>query len=171
MSFIEHSIRWADGEQLEAALTAMSGVSLASIAVAFWFLGQTPHARAMLIPLLAVGGLLTFAGSFGYASNRDAAARYERAYSKDPVAFLDAEQERVEDFESLYTFTLVLAISCFITAIAMFWLSSNPHVRAVGIALSVVGVAGLVIDNFAKERADIYYEKILEEQVRSRPGA
>lgn len=44
-----------------------------------------------------------------------------------------------------------------------FCLTPHHNLRAIGIVLAIIGVAGLIIDLFAKERADIYYEAIIEE--------
>ena len=151
----------------ESALTASAGLLTMGIAFACWRFGGTPAARAVFIPLLAVGLLLASAGVWGYLSNQRRLVEFEQAFHESQAAFVQAEKERVEGFDSLYTFTLVLAPTCFVLATVLFWWTLNPHWRAVGIALVLIGLSGLVIDYFAQERADTYYEAIRAELAAS----
>lgn len=162
MEFIQHSIMWAKGEMFESLLTGAFGVLLILVGFLFWKLGQTPAAKAMLLPLVAAGLLLSVAGGSGYFSNQQRVQQYEAMPSQELKEFVKSEKQRVDDFQSLYTYTQIFAAICFVAASVMFWLSINPHLRAVAITLALLGLAGLVIDFFSKERADIYYAEILE---------
>lgn len=161
MQFIQHSIEWAKGEIFESSITGGAGLLLIALALVFWKFGQTPGAKAMLIPLGLTGMLLAFSGVSGYNSNQKRIEEYKAVDPTELVDFVKSEKERVEGFESLYTFTMVFAALCFAAACTIFWLTSNPHWRAAAIALVVLGSAGLIIDSFSKERADVYYGEIL----------
>jgi len=166
MDFVQHSFAWAEGEVFEATLTAAVGVFTVATGLLFWRFGETPNAKALLIPLVLVGLLFTAAGASGVVSNKARVHAFQQAGDADPSGFVDAEQARVEGFGPLFTFTLILAPVCFAGATALFYLSESPHARATAIALVIVGLGGLVIDYFAKERADTYYAHILAEQAR-----
>ena len=163
MDFIQHSINWARGEIFEGIVVGVFGVLMIIISILFWRLGVTPNAKAMFLPLLAVGLLFAVTGVFMGFNNHRRITLFEKEYQKTPITFIEAEKKRVEDFQPLYTFTLILAPVCFAIAVAIFWLSLNPHLRAIGISLVIIGLAGLVIDSFSKERADTYYTKIQRE--------
>lgn len=160
MSLLDSASQWAKGEIFEANLMAFAGLGLVVLAWVFPRFGETPAARAMWIPLLVVGLLLLVAGVAGHITNQIRLGEFAAQFADDPAAFAQAEKLRVEGFQSLYTFTLVLAPVCFAAATALHWFSLNPHLRAVGIALALVGLAGLTIDFFSKERADRYYAAI-----------
>lgn len=169
MDFIQHSISWAKGELFEATIVATCGIGIALIALLFWRLGSTPGAKAMLIPFAVAGLIFSASGISGYLSNQQRIKDYEKIQQEDLPAFVVAEKERVEGFASIFTFTQIFASVCFTAAVLMFWMSLNPHLRAVALGLAVLGSAGLIIDFFAKERSDIYY-KAIQDKLDSSPA-
>ena len=160
MDFIQHSINWVKGEMFEGTIIAIFGVFTIMISILFWRLGGTPSAKAMFYPLLIVGLLFTITAVSMGLNNHRRITLFEKEYREAPRTFVENEKKRVENFKPLYTFTLILAPVCFAVATVIYWLSLNPHLRAVAIALVIIGLAGLVIDSFSKERADTYYTKI-----------
>ena len=68
----------------------------------------------------------------------------------------------MESFESLYRFTKYLALSLFALAIIIFFFVENRNWQAIAIALITLGLSGLVIDYFSEERANHYYDIILD---------
>ncbi len=164
MDFIPYTLQWIKGEIFEAAIFGSFGLVTIIAAVTFWKFGETPNAKAMLIPLIVAGILLSGAGASGVVNNQKRIPKFEKAYIESPMAFIQDEKERVEGFQYLYTMTLIIASILFIVAIGFFWFSDNHILQAIGIALILLGLTGLTIDYFSKERADIYYEKILEQK-------
>jgi hypothetical protein len=143
-------------------LIAAAGAALVALGVAFWRLGTTPLAKTMLVPLVVLGLLFASIGLSGYFANRRRIPEFEHAYREDATAFVRAEKARVEGFQYMYKITNILAPTCFALAVGLFWLTLNPRARAVGIALVLFGLFGLVIDGFSKERADLYYARVTE---------
>lgn len=168
MEFIQHTIGWTKGEIFESALIGLAGVAVIVVGLAFWIFGETPGAKASPVPLLLLGLLMAAVGTSGYFTNQKRIPRFEQAYAENPGAFVRAEKARVEGFQYLYGITLVLAPACFAVASFFFWFSTNPHLRAVGIALVLLGLSALLVDFFSKERADVYYGRI-QSELRS-PG-
>ena len=163
MSFVQYSINWARGEIFEGTLIGIAGGLILLCSLLFWKFGTTPNAKAMFLPLLFVGALFTAAGASSYFSNHKRIQQFSESYKKDPKAFVKAEKKRVEGFQSLYTGTIIMASVFFSLAVVFFWMSVNPHLRATALALVVVGLSGLAIDSFSKERADTYYGHIQSE--------
>ena len=162
MDFVRHSVAWVRGEIFEMTFITVAGAALVALGIAFWRFGATPLAKSMLVPLVVLGVLFSSIGVSGYATNRRRIPAFEQAYRENATAFVRAEKERVEGFQYMYRITNVLAPICFALAVALFWLTLDPHARAVGIALVLFGLFGLVIDGFSKERADLYYAKVTD---------
>jgi hypothetical protein len=162
MDLGRHSISWVRGEIFEMTVLAITGLTVASIGVAFWKLGATPLSKAMLVPLAVVGLFFATLGISGYVVNQRRIPTFERAHREAPAAFARAEKTRVEQFQIGYRVTYVVAPLAFALATGLFWFSLRPYPRAVGIALVIFGLFGLVVDGFSKERADIYYARVVE---------
>jgi len=163
MEFIDHTVAWSKGEDLETILMTVAGVMTLGLAGAFWFFGTTPGAKAIVLPLAAIAAILI---AFGIGTLIGSPARLDaliQAWQADPQAFVTAEKARVEGFVSLYRGTIIgAAIACAI-AVLIFTLSLNLHLRSIAIALVLLSALGLIVDYFSKERADTYYRAILDE--------
>lgn len=163
MEFINHTITWSKGEIFEGVIIAVFGILTIVLGVIFWKFGGTPNAKALLIPLIMVGLIFTGSGISMIIFNQKRIVKFEQTFQKDPETFVQQEKQRVEDFQYLYTITKVLATIFFALALIFFWFTKNHHLQAIGIALILFGLSGLVIDYFSEERADTYYEIILKE--------
>jgi len=171
MDFIRHSINWVRGEIFEMVTISIAGMVLTVGGFVFSKLGATPLAKAMLVPMVVIGLFFTTMGISGYTTNQWRLSSYEKAYNESASAFIAAEKKRVEGFQYMYTITYITAPVCFALAIGLFWFSLKPHARAAGIALVIFGLFALFIDAFSKERADIYYAKILKACAQSGANA
>jgi uncharacterized membrane-anchored protein len=167
MEFVQHSINWSKGEIFEGTIIGAFGLAVLLAGILFFFVGNTSGAKAMLVPLAVLGLFYAFTGISMYQSNQKRIHAYEKSFAEDSAVFVQAEKKRVEDFQYMYTVTNTVAAVFFAVAIVFFFLSLNPHLRAVGIALVVFGLSGLTIDFFSKERADIYYGEIQSELDKS----
>jgi hypothetical protein len=160
MKLIKYSIQWAKGEMFEGMCIAVLGILTLICTVLIWKYGTTVNARALVIPTLVIGLLFTAMGSFMVYSNNNRIAEFETAYQANPTEFTQAEKTRVEGFQFMYPTTLAIISVCFLVAVLAFVFSKNPTFHAIGIVLSVFGVALIIIDYFSKERGQIYYEHI-----------
>ncbi len=162
MNFIEHSFLWAKGEIFEGTIIAIAGASFLLIGLAFWKYGSTEGSRAFIIPVIIAGILFISAGIHSFYSNSNRIEEFKENFSISSTEFVLAEKKRVEGFQYLYKYTQWIAAIFFLTAIATQFLSVSPNIKAIGITLAIIGMAGLIIDYFSKERADIYYTEILK---------
>ncbi|WP_349663415.1 hypothetical protein IZU89_12425 [Cellulophaga lytica] len=162
MNIIEHTTNWYKGEIFEGTLIGIAGVLLIIVSMAFWKFGKTPNAQAMVIPL-AVVGLFIGASGFFMSSGNSKALEKITASQIDNQSFVQSEKKRVADFQALYLYTKIGAGICFTIATLLFFISENRHLLAVGIALIIIGISGLTIDYFSKERADVYYNQLIKQ--------
>ncbi|PWA05872.1 hypothetical protein [Flavobacterium psychrotolerans] len=163
MDFLQYTTNWIKGEIFEATLFGSFGLLTIISSLILWKFGETPNSKALIIPLIVVGLLFLGTAITSINTNQKKLPQYTEAYKQEPSAFVKSEKARVEGFQYLYTVTIIIASVCFVLAICAFVFTHNPTVRAIGIALAILGITGLVIDYFSKERADHYYKEITTE--------
>ena len=163
MKFLEYSIAWAKGEQFEGFCIAIAGFLMLITTFLFWKFGTTVNSKSLVTPSLAFGLVLTLMGIFMVYSNGNRQEEFKYAYQADEQQFIQDEKKRVEDFQYLYPSSLAFSFVCFaLTFIAFSW-SENATFHAIGVVVTMFGLALIIIDFFSKERAAIYYEQILQE--------
>lgn len=165
MEFIQHSINWAKGETTEAIITGIAGLLIVISALLFWKFGNTPYAKALIIPLLIVGIIPFVSGISGVINNQKRIEVYQQAWQENPQQFIQDEKARVEGFDQIFKYTYPMAIILTIGGAILFFLLGSPAWKAISLAMMTMGLMTYFIDHFAAERADIYYkqiEKLLE---------
>ena len=163
MDFFNHTESWIKGELFEAGIILAFGVVVIGSGILCWKSGTTPHARALIIPLLVVGTLVSGMGLSMYLSNRARLINFEERYRENPVRFVDQEKQRVEGFIYLYELSDILVTVSVLLAVATIWFTGNRHLQASGIGLLLFGLSLFVIDYFSRERAETYHKKIERE--------
>lgn len=163
MDFIQHTTNWVKGEIFEATIFGSFGLLTIICSLLLWKLGETLNSKAVIIPLAVVGVIFFATAISNIASNNKRLPQYTEAYKQDKTAFVKSEKKRVEDFQYLYKMTIIIASVCFAAAICFFLFTNNHVLKAIGLALIIFGLTGLIIDYFSKERADTYYKVITTE--------
>jgi hypothetical protein len=157
---LENALHWYKGEVFEAKFILLFGVITIALSLVFRYGGTTPYARALFIPMLVVGLLFAISAGWGIYSNEKKAAAVEQRSQADTDEFIVSEKKRVEDFQWLYTFSLITSAVSFAVALIFLVFTKNIYLHATAIALVWFGIAFMVIDYFSKERATIYYEQL-----------
>lgn len=163
MDFLSYTIAWIKGEIFEAILFGASGLLIMIGSLAFLKFGNTPNAKAVIVPFALVGLFCVAAAISLWVSNSKRLVAYPEAYGKNKTEFVLSEKKRVEDFQYLYKMTVIVAGIFFALGIGFFLFTGNHIVKATGLALVFFGFTGLFVDYFSKERADIYYKAITTE--------
>lgn len=163
MESLAASIQWVKGEIFEAYIFGSFGILLNVCAIIFWRFGSTPNAKAVVIPLIVVGLFFITAATVTIMENHKRYDQLLQVSADDLESFLLSEKKRVEDFQYLYKITTIIAVSSFTIASVFFIFFDSIWLRAIGIALIVFGLSGLVIDYFSKERSDIYYQALINQ--------
>jgi hypothetical protein len=163
MEFIQHTTNWVKGEIFEGIIIGSFGLLTIICSLLLWKFGETPNSKALLIPLAIVGIFILAIAIWGIASNNKKLPQYAEAFNKDKTGFVKSEKKRVEDFQYLYKMTIIIASVGFAIAICFFLFTNNHILKAIGLALIILGLTGLIIDYFSKERADTYYKAITTE--------
>lgn len=161
MEFIQHTINWVKAELLEAWLILAFGLITVIVGYLFWKMGDTPNAKALLWPLVLSGFIYAAIGGGMLFSNYRRLEELPKNYQLNPSAFISTEQQRVEAFQYGYTISKIVATLFFTFTLLIFWSTKNPTWMGIGIGLAYFAIAGLVVDYFSQERADLYYKAIL----------
>lgn len=159
---VQNTLNWYNGEIFEAKFILGFGIVLIVISLLFYYLGNTPSAKALLLPIMITG--LIFAGiggSMAY-SNSNKKEKIQSTYDSNPSEFHQSEIKRVEDFQYLYPMSIGISLVSFLVALGLLYFVKNIQWQAVAIALILFGTAFAVIDYFSKERASIYYNQLKE---------
>jgi hypothetical protein len=159
-NMIENTLTWYKGEIFEGKAILLFGIVSVVLAFLFRFWGSTPYAKALLIPLLAVGLMYAIIGGSMIFSNQKKIATVEQSFEENKSTFIESEKKRVEEFQYLYPLSLVISAICFVLSAIFLGFTKNMYLHATAIALAWVGVAFMAIDYFSKERATIYYEQL-----------
>jgi len=162
MDLINNTNNWVKGEIFEGTVIAFFGILTLSIAFIFWKFGETPHAKALTIPVVVIGVLLLSMGVSMYSSNQKRFKEYQNRYQENPSGFIKQEKERVESFQYMYVISKVVATVAFAFAIFAFWFTKNATTQSIAIVFLMLGFSLLVIDYFSEERASIYYAEIIK---------
>ena len=162
MEFIEHTISWVKGEILEAAIMGIVGFMIIIASILFWKFGDTPYAKALIIPLLITGIIPFTMGISGIYSNNARIPEFTKHWEQSPDKFIQDEKERVEGFDNIFKYSYPAAIILVVGGAILFFVFKTPNWKAISLALMLIGMMAYFIDFFAAERADIYYQKIIE---------
>ncbi|MDY3362944.1 manganese efflux pump [Riemerella anatipestifer] len=160
MDMIQNTINWYNGEIFEGKFILGFGFFLILTALLFYFLGNTPAAKALLIPMLVIGLFFSITGVNMIYSNGKQKQEIVKRYEQNPKEFINTEIKRVNDFQYLYPMSIAISLACFLIAIALLYFTQNIYLKAIAISLILFGMAFAVIDYFSKERATIYYEQL-----------
>jgi putative Mn2+ efflux pump MntP len=160
MDIMQNTINWYNGEIFEGKFILGFGFFLILTALLFYFLGNTPSAKALLIPMLVIGIIFSITGANMIRSNGKQKQEIAKKYEQNPKEFVKAEIKRVDDFQYLYPMSIAISLACFLIAIALLYFTQNVNLKAIAISLILFGMAFAVIDYFSKERATIYYEQL-----------
>lgn len=163
MNLIDYTTNWIKGELFEARLIVAFGIMSIIAGFLFWKIGTTSNAKALFIPLIVVGAIYSTIGGGMLYSNPKRMIELPQKYGQDKIGFAKSEKKRVDDFQYGYKVSKIVATIFFVLTLIIFWTTKNPTWMGIGIALAYFALAGLVVDYFSQERANIYYSEILKE--------
>lgn len=157
---LEKTLDWYRGEVFEGQMILVLAVVVTLVALLCYFVGTTPYAKALLIPLLLLGLLFTGTSVGMITSNSKKMTEIVEQYEQDPEAFRVSELKRVEGFMYMYPTTLAVSTALFVLAVLMLAFTKNVYLHATSLALVVMSVSMIGIDYFSKERALMYKEQL-----------
>jgi hypothetical protein len=160
MTFFQHTERWFKGETFEGGMLVIFGSLLVILALYFWRFGHTPTARVLVIPFLVVGLFWGIAAGAGVIRNTSRLEAFRAEHDKAPTEFVQSEKERVEGFLGWYRPLLIGWSTLIIIGLGLFNFWGGNLGRAIGLAVILFGVAGLMVDHTSEQNARAYHAEI-----------
>ena len=160
MTALDHALNWIDGELVSGGALIAFGLLLVGCGGLLWRYGESTAARAMVLPLVVMGGLITVLSAVGTLNNVRRIAEFREAYVVDPSVFVEEEIARVQGFMSWYVYTFVGASILIVAGLAAFLIAGAPMWKGIGLAMIVLGAAALHVDFFSKASATQYLENL-----------
>lgn len=160
MTPLDHALEWINGELVGGGALIAFGLLLAGCSGLLWRFGESPAARAMVLPLLVTAGLITAMAAVAALNNVRRIAEFRDAYAVDPVTFVQQEIARVQDFMSWYVYTFAGASILIVAGLAAFLIAGAPTWKAAGLAMIILGTTALHIDFFSKASAKQYLQQL-----------
>ena len=160
MTFFKHTEEWFKGEAFEAWMLVIFGTLLVILALYFWKFGHSPTARVLVVPFLVVGLFWGIAAGAGIIRNKARVEAFRAEHEKAPADFVESEKKRVEGFLGWYRPLLIGWSVLMLVGLALFNFWGGNLGRAVGLAVILFGVAGLMVDHTSEHNARAYHAEI-----------
>ncbi len=81
MTALDHALRWINGELVAGGAVIAFGLLLVGCSGLLWRFGESTAARAMVLPLLVTGGLITVLSAVAAFNNVLHIAEFREAYA------------------------------------------------------------------------------------------
>ena len=156
MTALDHAMGWIHGELVEGGVAIAFGLLLVFCSGLLWKFGESPAARAMVMPLLVLGGAIAIMCAVMELNNVLRIEAFRQAHALDPSAFAEREIARVQGFRSWYRYTFAGGALLVVGGLAVFLFRDAPEAKAISLAMIILGVTALHFDFFSKERATRY---------------
>ncbi|MCY4187847.1 MAG: hypothetical protein OXD30_05135, partial [Bryobacterales bacterium] len=88
MTALDHALNWIDGELLAGGALIAFGLLLAGCGGLLAKFGESAAARALVLPLLAMGGVIAALSVVGVLNNMRRIEQFREAYAGDAAAIV-----------------------------------------------------------------------------------
>ncbi len=160
MAFVEHAVNWVKGEIFESWMFGLWGGLIVVMAAFFWWYRQAATARALIVPFLVVGLFWGIIGLVNVQRNKQRIVKVRQTSEEDPATFVKSEKHRVDDFIKWYRPLLIGWSVLILIGLALFNFWGGNLGRAIGLAVILFGVTGLMVDHTSEHNALKYKAEI-----------
>lgn len=170
MDILKAATDWAKAELISTPFFMLAGLAFLAISFGFWQVGKTDLAKAYIIPCLVAGALLLIIGLGLFFTNKTRISQFEKAYTENAAAFVDAELERAEATLKEYQNVVFRGIPIIILICALLLIFlPQPGWRASLITSIAMLSLILMIDGLAHARIEVYKQQLLEAKEMQKP--
>ena len=159
---IQSALDWVRGEQTEGIVVLCIALVIIAVGVLLPRLITTPYAKVAMPPLVIVGvGYCAIGAGIFYNAGQSKKDLLAREQTEEIQQIAQTEKARVEGFERSYTASKIVSTLFMLTAALLIWFAKSPTGQGIAIGLILFALLAVSVDYFSKERADIYYQEIV----------
>lgn len=161
MEIVKAATIWTKAEIVSSMWFMFFGVVNILVAIGFWKFGNVEILKALILPLLIVGGLLLGAGISFYLSNSSRLSNIEKDYHNDISAWINSEFEKTESTIRTYeNVALKIFPGIILVALLIIVFVAHIKVRAICIAIMVFLLTLVLLDSRALKRIKTYHKQL-----------
>lgn len=162
INILKAAIDWTKAEMFSSAFFALFGIMFLLASFGFWQFSKTDMAKAFVIPLLVVGGLLFILGIGLLIPNQLRLSNFPTAFNADGAAFVASEIARVDKTMNGYDNAIFRIIPLIIAVSAvLIMILDHPVWRASLITVIAMMAVILLVDINANARLEGYKTHLL----------
>ena len=164
MELSDSIVNYYRGEKAEAIILTFSGITVFIALLALLMQYPTDLTKGLMYPVLAFITVAIFAGSFNIYNNSKRLKDIPVQYHNDKAGFIVGEFARFEGKNGVNKWWLPLNIVwtlCILFGLILYFFRDDFYLKGVALGIVFFGFSGLLIDGFAKERADRYTKDLL----------
>ena len=163
MEIINYSVQWARAEVFSAQMVFLLGLVTLLVSLGFYVFGETPIARAYILPMLLSGLFLVAAAGGLYYANKPRVEHFSEQYEQNAKQFVQSELERTAKSDHdlhlmVYRVLPAIVIAC---AVAVFFVT-GAYGRAWLVSLMILGSVMMAIDSNTHRRTADYRQQLIQ---------
>jgi hypothetical protein len=163
MDFTHSIIAYYQGEKTEAVILAVFGGLVLLMMLLLRIYYPTELAKGLVYPVSIFVLIALSAGSFNVYNNAKRLKVMPLKYAGYKEKFVEAELVRFEGRNGVNKWWLPLNITwsvLVLAGLALYFYTEGNFPRGIAIGLVFLGFSGLLIDGFARERAEKYTKEL-----------
>lgn len=163
MDFTNSIIAYYQGEKTEAIILTVFGGVIFLMMLLLKIYYPTELAKGLMYPVSVFVLIAVSAGSFNVYNNTKRLKEMPMKYAGHRDNFVDAELIRFEGRSGVNRWWLLLNLAwsmLVLTGIALYFYKDSYFSKGIAIGMVFLGFSGLLIDGFARERAEKYTKEL-----------
>lgn len=163
MEFTDSIITYYRGEKSEALILVISGIIVLALLSSLLWKYPSDLAKGLTYPVSVFILIALFAGTFNAFNNEKRLKELPVKYVVNQKAFVEAEVHRFEGPNGVNKWWLPLNIAwtlCLLLGVSLYFMRDGYYSNGVALGIIFLGFSGLLIDGFAKERAEKYTKEL-----------
>ena len=158
--FINYSIDWYKGENIEGGMVMIWGAFLLIMSLYFYVLDKFDSTHQLIIPLLIAGLIWFTAAAVGFVANNNRLEKAKIEYQQNSERFIENEKARVANYLPTYKYLLIGWSIAIVIGLVLFNFTHSSLARAIGLSLILFSIMGLIVDLTSEQNATEYYKRI-----------
>ncbi len=170
MEFTDSIIAYYRGEKAEALILLISGILVLALLSGLLWKYPSDLAKGLTYPVSVFILIAILAGAFNAYNNEKRLKELPAKFLENREAFVEAEVHRFEGPNGVNKWWLPLNITWtlgLLVGASLYFLKDGYYSKGMALGIIFLGFSGLLIDGFAKERAEKYTKELLVQKAEN----